>query len=82
MRSFSRASLCSLAVSIAAAAWFAKRERRRASVGVKSSTRPSRDSLSATARTPSRRPATEISTASILSHETAVPAVSPDAARL
>jgi hypothetical protein len=39
-------------------------EREQPRVGrVKSSTRPSRDSLSATARTPRRRPGTEIATA-------------------
>ena len=52
MRSFSIASLWRRAVSIAAAAWLAKSERRRASVAVKSRTPPSRDSLSATASTP------------------------------
>ncbi len=68
MRSFSIASRWRRVVSIAAAAWFANSERSRASPGVKSRTLPSRDSLSATASTPSRRPGTAIETTRHFSH--------------
>ena len=83
IRSFSIASLWRRAVSIAAAAWLANSASRRASVGVKSSTRPSRDSLSATARAPSRRPGTEMATARIFSQPASfIPAVGTEAAAL